>query len=199
MTAASPAGGVSRSGGSSNRSSSGAQRGLLMAPSGLAAVGGRWGRGARRAHESAEQRAGGLAGSSREPPGRYKGERSGDSRPRPPGSRRRGHGTGTPPRSHARPPGSAGFQGDTCQRAAPRTPPWAPRRQSPQRGAPIPAILSAPDSPPLPSHALESLSWAETHSLAVLVSKAPRAQCRQLAAHLFYRCLGSAYYVPDAV
>lgn len=46
------------------------------------------------------------------------------------------------------------------------------------------------------SHAPESPLQAETHSFAVLVSEAPRAQRRQLAAHLFHRCLGSAYYVP---
>ena len=101
MTAASPAGGLGSSGGRSSRSSSGAQRGLLMAPSGL---GGGWGAvgGAR-----AGARSSGRAGVSREPAGSYKDEPRRDSRRRP-GRRTRGvHGAGTrpaPTRPGPRPP-----------------------------------------------------------------------------------------------
>lgn len=141
MTAASPAGGVSSSGGSSSRSSSGAQCGLLMAPSGLAAVGGCWERGAGAL---AGARSGGLAGGYREPPGGYKGKRGRDSRPRPPGSPRGGHCAGTPPRSHALPPGPAGFRDDQCRRSAPCAPASGATQAAPPARLPAPrAILWA--------------------------------------------------------
>lgn len=145
MTAASPAGGVSSSSGSRSRSSSGALRGLLMAPSGLAAVGGRWGRGAGALAGAPSS---GLAGGYREPPGGYKGEHGRDSCPRLPVSPRGGHCAGTPPlptphshaRAHRGPPAS-----ETTRAAAlrPAPPPRAPRRQRPPRGSPLPAILWA--------------------------------------------------------
>lgn len=160
MTAASPAGGVSSSGGSSSRSSSGAQRGPLMAPSGLR---GGWGplggAGPGRARWSAERRAGGLAGGWREPAGRYKGEPRRDSRRRPPGSTRGGHGAGTHPTPHAHTrahPGPAAPGRARAGARLPAPPPRAPRRQSPLRGARLPARASPPARRRL-SHAPEPL------------------------------------------
>lgn len=149
MTAASPAGGMSSRGDSSSRSNSGAQRGPLMAPSGLrggwGAVGGA---GPGRARWSAERRESGLAGGWREPPGRYKGEPRRDSRRRPPGSTRGGHGAGThptPPRAHARPPRPGVPGTSTCRRAAP----GGATQAAPPAGRPAPG--PAPSLPPLAS------------------------------------------------
>lgn len=131
MTAASPAGGVSSSGGSSSRSSRRAQRGLLMAPSGL---GGCWGAvgDARAGARNAERR----AGHSRDAAGGYKGEPRRDSRSRPAGRTRGGHGAGTPPRPPAC-PGSA--RGRDCWRpcrARVAVVPGAPTRGATQAATP---------------------------------------------------------------
>lgn len=154
MTAASPAGGVSSSGGSSSRSSRRAQRGLLMAPSGL---GGCWGAvgDARAGAQNAERR----AGHSRDPAGGYKGEPRRDSRSRPAGRTRGGHGAGTPPRP---PPCPGSARGTDCSRpcrARVAVVPGAPTRgatqaappaRRPARGQPLgsrPATCLAPRLP----------------------------------------------------
>lgn len=85
---------------------------------------------------------------------------------------------------------------ETTRAGTPR--PASGATQAAPRGAPRPAAVSAGDSR-RPFARAQSLFWAETHPAAVLVSKATRAQRPVLAARLFYRCLGSAYYVPGPV
>lgn len=197
MTAASPAGGVSSSGGSSSRSSRRAQRGLLMAPSGL---GGCWGAvgDARAGAQNAERR----AGHSRDPAGGYKGEPRRDSRSRPAGRTRGGHGAGTPPRP---PPCPGSARGTDCSRpcrARVAVVPGAPTRgatqaappaRRPARGQPLGSRPATCLAPRLPSARARTSFLVRDTPSAVLVSPAPRTQRCKLAAHLLSRCLGSAY------